>query len=194
MHFSRPQGVSSYFYANLHPKCTVHRHFTAVAGHALKEAMRLCGLPTLHYAFFQGGREAGQVAGKLASCCTSSVVTKCDATEAVFSERSRDECLGNISWPFFLSPMYLEQHMARPTSWKTEVNNTDADFQMLKVCHKFPSVQHIRTNLSITCKPSELSTIVNGGCLQGFITLFYTGDILPKKRNKKLENFNFGGI
>jgi hypothetical protein len=26
--------------------------------------MRLCGLPTLHYAFFQGGREAGQLLHK----------------------------------------------------------------------------------------------------------------------------------
>lgn len=78
----------------------------------------------------------------------AALVTKCDATKAVFSERSRDEFLGKISWAFFLSFPYLERHMAQPTAWKTEVNNTDADFANVKICHKFPSV-HIWTNMSI---------------------------------------------
>jgi hypothetical protein len=85
--------------------------------------------------------------------------------------------LGKISWAFFLSP-YLEQHMAHsPHRERHKLTNTD-----VKICHKFkfPSV-HIWTNMSMTCKPSQLSRIVNGGCLQWFIILFYTGDILPKK-------------
>jgi hypothetical protein len=31
----------------------------------------------------------------------------------------------------------LEQHMAQPTPWKTEVKNTDADFQMQRSATNF---------------------------------------------------------
>ncbi len=45
-----------------------------------------------------------------------------------------------ISGEIFLSVLpfpYLEQHMAQPTPWKTEVKNTDADFQMQRSATNF---------------------------------------------------------
>jgi hypothetical protein len=101
-----------------------------------------------------------------------------------------------ISGEIFLSILpfpYLERHMAQPTPWKTEVKQYRCWFSNAKICHKFPSV-HIWTNMSITCTPSELSRILNGGCLQWYIILFYTRDIFAKKWNKKLKTIYFGGF